>query len=66
MRDPRIDPQKGDVVQHADGERRVVTARKGDFLVRYLTSDSGLSAICSPEQWKHWAKKASIVEPDKT
>jgi hypothetical protein len=64
MRDPRIDPRKGDVLEQTpDGERRTVVARRGDLVVQYVTNHSGLLTVCSPEQWREWAKQASVIDP---
>jgi hypothetical protein len=62
MRNPRIDPQKGDVLEHFGGERRVVRARIDQSAVRYANRDSNMSTDCSIEQWQDWAKQTSILD----
>jgi hypothetical protein len=65
MRDPRTDPRKGDVLRHADdGECRKVVSRSGELAIRYVTQDSGLSAVCSTEQWRQWAMGANVADPN--
>lgn len=61
MRNPRSDPQKGDVLEHADGERRMVTARVARA-VRYAHLRDHLTAECSVEEWSEWAKQTSILD----
>jgi len=62
MRNPRIDPQKGDVLEHISGERRAVKARTDQSAVRYVNRDSNAAAECSIEQWWEWAKQTSILD----
>ena len=61
MRNPRSDPQKGDVLEHADGERRIVTSRAADGAVHYADQRYNLASSCSIEEWRTWAKQTSIL-----
>ena len=60
MRNPRIDPQEGDVLEHQSGERRAVIARQlEDSKVRYR--DGSTVSECSAIEWREWAKQTSIL-----
>ena len=60
MRNPRIDPRQGDVLEHQSGECRAVIARQPeDSTVRYR--DGGTVSECSAIEWQEWAKQTSIV-----
>jgi len=61
MRNPRTDPQKGDVLEHQNGERRAVIARKDDGSIQYSNRDGNLASICSMDEWQTWAKQTSIL-----
>jgi hypothetical protein len=61
MRNPRLDPQQGDVLEHYSGQRRLVLARAAeDAMVRYREGD--MVADCSETQWREWAKDTSILD----
>jgi hypothetical protein len=61
MRNPRIDPQKGDVLEHQNGERRAVIARRDKDSVQYGNRDN-IVAACSTGEWQAWAKQTSILD----
>ena len=61
VRNPRISPQNGDVLEHiVSGERRTVVARTIDSEIRYIDRNSTAS-VCSRDQWQEWAKQTSIL-----
>jgi hypothetical protein len=61
MRNPRIDPQMGDVLEHQNGERRAVIARRADDTVQYGNRDCNLVSLCSTNEWQVWATQTSIL-----
>jgi hypothetical protein len=61
MRNPRIDPQKGDVLEHQNGERRAVIARRDNDSVQYGNRDGDLVSACSTSEWQAWATQTSIL-----
>lgn len=61
MRDPRIDPQTGDVLEHQSGERRVVLTRQADGSVQYQNRDGNFVSLCSTNEWQEWAGQTSIL-----
>ena len=61
MRNPRIDPQKGDVLEHQSGERRAVIARRDDGLIQYEDPVGNMVSICSAAEWRTWATQTSIL-----
>ena len=62
MRNPRTDPQKGDVLEHQDGERRAVIARQDDGSIRYSNRDGNMVSVCSMDDWRMWATQTSILD----
>jgi hypothetical protein len=62
MRNPRLDPQKGDVLEHYRGERRVVLARVDPSTVKYGHRESNTTAQCTCIEWQEWAKETSILD----
>ena len=61
MRNPRIDPQIGDVLEHQNGERRAVLSRQADDSVQYGNRDGNLVSVCSTSEWQMWATQTSIL-----
>jgi hypothetical protein len=61
MRNPRTDPQKGDVLEHPNGERRAVIARRDDDSIHYANRDSNMVSVCSAQEWRVWATQTSIL-----
>jgi len=61
MRNPRIDPQKGDVLEHQSGERRAVIARRDDGLIQYGDPVGHMISACSADEWGIWAAQTSIL-----
>lgn len=61
-RDPRIDPQTGDIVISSTGIRRYVTYRNGGN-VSYAGRVK-LKCICCISTWREWCRKnnAEVVE----
>jgi len=60
MRNPRIEPKNGDVLEHQSGERRAVIARQPEnSTVRYR--DGSTVSECSAIEWQERAKQTSIV-----
>jgi len=62
MRNPRIDPQKGDVLEHQSGQRRAVMARREDGFVQYGDPVCNMVSVCSTEEWRAWAVQTSILD----
>jgi len=61
MRNPRIDPRQGDVLEHQRGEKRAVIERHPEeSTVRYR--EGSTVADCSDAQWQEWAKETSILD----
>jgi hypothetical protein len=54
-RDPRIDPQPGDVLLGQDGLRRQVFRRNGDAL---RIGDATSSYRMRLDQWREWCEKS--------
>ena len=61
MRNPRIDPQRGDVLEHESGEKRAVVARDPDDSTVHYRDGSTVSE-CSEAQWQDWARRTSILD----
>jgi hypothetical protein len=61
MRNPRTDPQKGDVLEHQNGEHRTVIARQDHDFVQYENRDRNLVSMCSTTEWQSWATQTSIL-----
>ena len=61
MRNPRIDPQKGDVLDHQEGELRAVIARRNDGVVEFGDPFRNVVSTCSVDEWRVWAARASIL-----
>ena len=60
MRNPRLDPRLGDMLEHQTGEKRLVIARDAeDASVRYR--EGNMVADCSEAQWQERAKNTSIL-----
>ena len=61
IRNPRMDPRRGDVLEHQEnGERRAVIATlPEDSNVRYR--DGSMVCECSAFEWREWAKQTSIA-----
>ena len=60
MRNPRIDPQHGDILEHQSGERRAVIARRQeDSKVFYR--EGSMESECSAIEWQEWARQTSIM-----
>ena len=62
MRNPRIDPQKGDVLEHQNGQRRAVMARRDDGLIQYGDPVCNIVSVCSADEWQTWAMQTSILD----
>jgi len=60
MRNPRTNPQKGDVLEHQNGERRAVIARRDDS-IEYNNRD-GMVSVCSMDEWREWVTRTSILD----
>ncbi|RJQ09419.1 MAG: hypothetical protein C4558_06365 [Dehalococcoidia bacterium] len=67
MRDPRLNPAAGDVLERMVGARRLRRAVVESYTphgwptqVRY-TSTAGTSLICGLGAWRAWAKLADVV-----
>ena len=60
MRNPRIDPQKGDVLEHVSGELRAVLMR-GDDSVQFSDPFRHMVSQCSADEWREWAVQTSIL-----
>ena len=61
MRNPRIDPRQGDVLEHQSGEKRLVVARDAtDELVRYRAGST--VSECSESEWRDWSVQTSILD----
>lgn len=66
MRDPRIDPQAGDIVGH-DKNRRHVAMRVQDFVFYRrgtVPNPKEEPRRCSLEMWKTWSEGGSIIRAD--
>lgn len=63
MRDPKIDPQAGDIAVKitAKGRKlqRIVTRRAGNE-VYYKTSESGAEKNCWLTTWQDWCRLADV------
>jgi hypothetical protein len=60
VRNPRVDPRKGDILEHLSGEKRAVVERRSeDPAVSYSVGSQ--VAECSTAQWQEWAKQTSIL-----
>lgn len=66
-RDPRVDPQPGDVVTGINGgrlERRTVIERIPNFVL-YTRGRSGgakwVTSIHNLVEWKEWSRKADVI-----
>jgi|688.fasta_scaffold2424584_2 hypothetical protein len=57
-RDPRIDPQPGDVVKK--GKTRRVNHRKGDE-VFYMSGGSMVERSCWITTWQDWCRDAEVL-----
>jgi hypothetical protein len=62
MRNPRKDPQKGDVLEHQNGERRTVVARQDEGSIHYGNRDFKMVSVCSLDEWHEWAMQTSILD----
>ena len=61
MRNPRANPQKGDVLEHdVSGERRSVLERSASDAVRY-SDRNGTVGTCTSAEWQEWARRTSIL-----
>ena len=61
MRNPRLDPRQGDVLEHQSGEKRFVVARDTeDATVRYR--EGSTVADCSESEWRRWSEQTLIVD----
>ena len=60
MRNPRIDPKKGDVLEHVSGELRAVLLRRDDS-VEFRDPIRNLISACSADEWRVWAAQTSIL-----
>lgn len=63
MRDPKIDPQPGDVIRKQSAAReivRTVIARRG-FNVDY-SNNGGRKFTCWITTWKAWAQDAKVIK----
>ena len=61
MRNPRLDPKKGDALEHQNGEKRFVVARLAESSTVHYR-DGKTVTECSETQWKEWAKQTSILD----
>lgn len=62
MRDPRIDPRPGDILNHTDNLRaRMVVEVNGNDIVYRTVGKNGLGAKrqCWISTWREWARKAT-------
>ena len=62
MRDPRVEPQPGDVIKKHSATRevvRTVTERKGNEV--YYSNNSGKNFNCWITSWRTWAQDAKVV-----
>lgn len=67
MRDPRVDPQPGDVLiigPQWQRERYEVRAVTGQVITYKMGCASG-SFCCSLTEWRRWAKSAQVVTSGK-
>ena len=64
-RDPRVNPEHGDVLRFPDGEVIVVTASSADGVV-YSSCSDGSSCddfSCRVGEWPKWTKDAVVLWP---
>ena len=59
MRDPRIDPQKNDIVSSVDAGFRQVISRHGND-IEYTTGKNRLK-LCWITTWQDWCRKNNVT-----
>ena len=63
-RDPRTNPQPGDVLATAYRKRtvlKVVPERRGvGWSVQFTTPCGGGPSVCTLESWRRWARRAFV------
>lgn len=69
-RDPRKDPQPGDVLATPWRTRRVLKVLPGVWspVIRYSTPNGAKPGKCTIENWRRWSRHADVVRhaDDKT
>lgn len=64
-RDPRMDPQPGDIVRKEGKTRRVAERKGGD--IKYFAGDAdgrraeGFPKFCWITTWRSWCKDAEVL-----
>lgn len=57
-RDPRIDPQPGDIVQATSGKgRHVIGVARGDIRYRQIDCKNQAERMCWLSTWREWCRK---------
>jgi len=63
IRNPRLDPQSGDIIQKGTGDRfikRIVAGRVGE-MIQYQSKECGMTKVCNLKAWRIWAADATII-----